>query len=920
MKRNERLRILLVFLGLFTSTKVLAAQEASFDFYSRGPYSEQVPRPSALLGYGAGTRHTQYEAQQRVLEQMAVAAPNRVRIETIGVTEENRTMRSFVISSAANIARIDEIRTNNSLLADPTNLSRQEARMISENTPVIVMFSYSVHGYEAAGFEAAMWVAYHLLASNDATTLSVLERTVVVIHPAANPDGHERLAVWYNSLPSINADEPSAFHASQGDQPWEISARYSHYRFDMNRDLIAQSQRPTRAIVSSMVRWNPQVFVDYHSTTSQFFFPPPAPPVNQNYPEQSVRWMETFGRGNAAAFDNEGWTYYTRDIFDFFYPGYYDTWPSLMGATGMTYETDGGPQLAIRKEDGRVVTFRDGIARHFVASLATLETAADNSTERLMDYYEFHRGAIEDGATATMKRIVIDPANDVDAAARAASILLRSGIQVTQLTGTYTTSTSHSYLEVDGGRRKTFQPGALVIDLSQSQGRLARALLEPRSEFDPVFIAGQLERYERNRRRGDNAERERYDFYDVTAWSLPYTMGLDAYWTEDARPVEGVSLALPEEGDGDVNLAPPATAPGRARSAYVFANNRQHSTVLAMKLLDEGFTLGISERHMRADGRGYPRGTFVARVARNPEEIHERIAELSVRLGVEVEAINSAFPDSGGVGIGSNYIRLVRFPNVLVAAGRGISQTSFGALWHYLETELHLGFVPVKLDDIGGMRTMMDYNVFVIPSGSSDRIQRELGSRGINRLKNWVRDGGVIIAYDGSGLFLSDEDVEMSSVRRVGDEEEDDEDDDDDEEEELPNGPEHTPPLASPTAGSNGPTFVPGTIFRAQLDMSHWLTLGYSNPVLPVMVYGNEMLEPSEDGDNPAAFVGENLTLSGFTWPDDTERFLQGSVWATVEKFGSGKIVQFASDPLFRGFWRGPARMLTNAMLIGTGR
>lgn len=846
---------------------------------------------------------------------MAAAAPARVRIETIGVTEEGRTMRSFIISSAANIDRIDEIRTNNALLANPTNLSLEAARAIAESTPVIVMLSYSIHGYEAAGFEAAMWVAYQLLASNNPATLSALENTVVVMHPAANPDGHERLAVWYNSLPATGTDEPWAF----GDQPWEVSGRYSHYRFDMNRDLIAQSQQPTRAIVGSMTKWNPQVFVDHHSTTSQYFFPPVAKPLNQNLPEQSFRWMETFGRGNAEAFDNEGWTYYTRDIFDFFYPGYFDSFPSFMGATGMTYETDGGPQLAIRKQDGRVVTFRDGIAHHFVASLATLTTAADNSTERLMDYYQFHREAIELGATATMKRIVIDPANDVDNAARLTNILLRSGIQVTQLTAPYTAGASHSYLVEDDDGRRTFQPGALVIDLGQSQGRLARTLLEPESEFDQAFVAGHLERWARNQRRGDNAERERYDFYDVTAWSLPFTMGLDAYWTEDASPIQGVSLSLSEAGHGGLDLTGGTNPPGRARAAYVFENDRGRAALLAIKLLEEGFTLGISERHLRADGHSYPRGTFVARVARNPEEIHERIAALSSHTGVQVDAINSAFPDSGGVGIGSNYIRLVRNPKVLVAAGDGISQTSFGALWHYLDTELHLGFVPVKLGDLGGMRTISDYNVLIIPSGSSGRIQRELGSRGIDRLKNWVRDGSVIIAYDGSGLFLSDEDVEMSTVERVGDDDDDDDEDDDDEEE-LPSGPELTPPLASPTAGSSGPTFVPGAIFRAQLDMSHWLTLGYSNPVLPVMIYGSEMLEPSEEGDNPAVFVGENLTLSGFVWPDDTERYLQGSVWATVERFGAGKIVQFASDPLFRGFWRGPARMLTNAMLIGPGR
>jgi hypothetical protein len=920
MKRIKLLPALFVFFSLFATTSVLAAQESSFDFYSRGPYNSQVSTPSALLGYQAGSRHTQYDIQQRVLEQMAVAAPDRIRFETIGVTEEGRTMRSLIISSSENISRIDEIRENNARLANPAGLSRQEAQTIAENTPVIVMLSYSIHGYEAAGFEAAIWVAYQLLASNNPATLSSLENTVVVMHPAANPDGHERLAVWYNSLPANTADEPRAFHSGQGGQPWEISGRYSHYRFDMNRDLIAQTQQPTRAIVGSLTRWNPQVYVDLHSTTSQYFFPPVAQPVNQNLPGQSFRWMETFGRGNAAAFDAEGWTYFTREIFDFFYPGYFDAFPSFMGATGMTYETDGGPQLAIRKQDGRVVTFRDGIARHFVASLTTLETAGNNATDRQMDYYEFHRSAIEEGAAARMKRVVIDPGNGVDNAARAASILLRSGVQVTQLTQAYTARSSHSYMGDDTGSRQTFQPGALVIDLSQSQGILARTLLEPRSAFDSLFVADHIGRYERNQRRGDNAEREGYDFYDVTAWALPYTMGLDAYWTEDLTAVQGVALQLPEHGD--VVLVDAAPAPGPARAAYVFENDRRNAVVLAMQLLDEGFTLGISERPLRADGRSYPRGTFVARVARNPEQLHERIAALATHTGVEVDAVNSAFPDSGGVGVGSNRIRLVRAPKVLVAAGRGISQTSFGALWHYLETELHLDFVPVALDDFGGMRTITDYNVLIIPSGSSGRIQRELGSRGIDRLKNWVRDGGVIIAYDGSGLFLSDEDVGMSSVSRVGDDDDDDDDgdDDDDEDEEFPSGPEQSPPLASPTAGTSGPAFVPGAIFRSQLDMTHWLTLGYTSAELPVMIYGSEMFKPSEEGDNPAAFVGDNLTLGGFTWPDNTERYLQGSVWATVERFGSGKIVQFASDPLFRGFWRGPAKMLTNAMLIGTGR
>ncbi|MGE3525868.1 MAG: hypothetical protein AB7I33_08085, partial [Gemmatimonadales bacterium] len=129
------------------------------------------------------------------------------------------------------------------------------------------------------------------------------------------------------------------------------------------------------------------------------------------------------------------------------------------------------------------------------------------------------------------------------------------------------------------------------------------------------------------------------------------------------------------------------------------------------------------------------------------------------------------------------------------------------------------------------------------------------------------------------------------------------------------------PPLVSPTApGNTGPEFIPGAIFRATLDRSHWLTYGYQGDQLPVFLYTGTLLQPSRKGDNPVAFVGSDLTLAGFTWPDNTERFLRSSVWAAVESAGRGRVVIFAEDPLFRAFWRGPARLVTNAMLFGTGR
>ena len=900
-------------LALQSATSTAVAQE-TFGFFERGPYNEAVPRPDDLLGYAAGTRQTQYLTMQSVLDQMMAVAGDRVRTEVIGTTEEGRVMRALLISAPENITRLEEIRTDVNRLADPRRTTATEAATIAGQTPIVVMLSYSIHGNESAGFEAAMWVAYQLLASNEPATLEVLHNTVLVMVPSANPDGHERFAAWYNSV-AVGTDEPFSFDS---DAPWSIAGRYSHYRFDMNRDLIAVSQAPTQAILGTVVRWKPQVYADLHSTTEQYFFAPPAQPVNMNIPERTTRWYETFGAGNAAAFDRFGWQYFTRETFDLFYAGYFDVAPSLHGATGMTYESDGGPDLERRRGDGTVITFADGIAHHYVASLATLETSAANREERLLDYYDFRVSAISEAEAATPKRIVILPDRDHSNAARLVTVLLRHDIEVTRIDEQYMASAAHDFMDgpTAPASRHTFEPGAFVVDLTQPQGRVAKALLEPNAEMDPEFVARQLEKFERNKRRGDNASSDRYEFYDVTAWSLPYTMGLDAFWTEDLSPIAGTVLSMPTAGDPVRSLAPSGGVTGRARSAYLFKNDRQAAAELAMAVLREGFVVNVASEPLSADGVDYPRGTFVVRTSRSPESLHERLPALARQTGVEVFAANSAFPAVGRIGIGSGRVRPVFEPRVLVAAGDEVSVTSYGALWHFLDTELRLPFVPVSLGSLSGMNTLSDYNVLIVASGSAGALRRALGSGGTDRLTRWVRDGGVLIAYGSSALFACHDDVGLCSVSALsGDEEESAASSDS-----LENDANLVPPLVSPTAGDDGPARLPGSIFRATLDPSHWLTMGYDTNSLAVMMRGGTILKPSERGDNPVSFVGGATLLAGFVWPDNTERLLDGAVWAATERQGRGNVVMFADDILFRGFWRGPARLLTNAILFGPGR
>jgi hypothetical protein len=874
---------------------LLHAQE--FDFYSRGPYRAAVPRPETLLGYRVGAQHTMYHQQQQVFDRMIEAAPDRVRTEVIGRTAEGKVMRLLIISAPENLARLEEIRGALARLADPRQLNAADARTLAERTPVTVLLTHSVHGNEPAGFEASLQTVYQLLASEEPATLEVLRNVVVLINPSQNPDGHERFAAWYNST-AVGTDEPAALEQTE---PWSVWGRFNHYRFDMNRDQLAQSQNESKALGGVYVRWHPQVVADLHSTTAQYFFPPVAQAQNQNLPARTYTWFERFGRGNAQAFDRYSWQYYVRDVFDFFYPGYIDMWPSMRGGVGMTYETDGGPELKKRKDDGSYVTFEMAIAHHYVASLATLETAAQSRAERLRDFYDFHATGMAEVAKRPFRRVIFTGA-DPGRAFWLAKRLAREEIEVTRLTRPYAALRANSYLGGAAARR-VFPAGTYVVDLAQPEARLATAILEPKAAFDSGFVQGQLAAYQRNQRRAEGEDKEGYQFYDITGWSLPYTLGLDAWWTDDTARVAGDRVG------GSDSLAAPM-APGEARSAYVFSNTDEAGTRLAMRLLGEGYRVAAATQPIIAGGRSYTRGTFVVRVQRNPATVHARVAALAREVGAEVTAVASAFPDSGQFGVGSEEVLAIKAPKILLAAGEGVDQTSFGAIWFYFEKELGVPIVPIGMSAIGSA-DLSAYNVLIIPDGRPGRMFGELKEGGAAKLKAWVESGAAVIGIEGAVDLLARKDVGLSAITHVGGDSAGVRDT------ALADTQRPGPPLVSPSASAGkNPEFIPGSIFRATLDRSHWLTYGYTQDQLPVFLETSTLFKPSEKGANPVVFTGTDLLLSGWSWPRNTERHLQNSVWASVESVGSGRVVAFAGNPVFRGYWRGPAKLLTNAALF----
>lgn len=886
--------------------------DRNFSFTSRGPYRASIPTPESILGYGIGARNTQYAEQQLVLTTIAKAAPDRVRTEQIGVTAEGRRMQILLVSAPENIARLDEIRRDLDRLADPRGASAAELEAAANRVPAVVWISESVHGNESPGFESAMALLYQLAASDEPATVAMLRNTLLVLNPAANPDGHERFTVWYHSLAMANPDNAAYEHA----EPWSIQGRFNHYRFDMNRDLIAITQRETQAMTQAMLRWHPMVAVDQHGHTVNYFFPPAARPINDQMRPEARKWLEVIGKANADAFDAYGWMYFVRNDFDLYYPGYFDTWPSLNGATGMTFETDGGgwKGLLWRREDGSLLSHRDGVAKHFVAAMATLEATGARHTERVKDYLAARQGAISDGQREAFRRVVFVPGNDPARAAELAAALLRGGIEVKRATAGFSSTRAHAYAD-DATATRQFPAGAYVVDIAQPQGKLARSVLEPSPTMDSVFVRTQLERFARNQRRGDGGTREGYEFYDVTAWSLPVAYGVETYWTEDAGAVQAESLVNPATGarvNGEllpVTIESGIVGNARARSAYVFTSEQTGSRALAYHLLQRDFRVAVGDRAFEAGGRNWPRGTFVVRSARNDAKLHDSLHAIAKRHGVQVHAVNSAMTEESQFGIGDGSITSLETPRIAVIADEGVSQTSFGALWWTLEERYAIPFTHLGWNRLGDLSR---FNVIIIPEASSGVLTSRLGKG--EAMRTWMQNGGTLITFGDASQWAAREDVNFSSARRsattgakvdsaavakaaLADD-----------------GIAVTSPGADPAALQA----FPGGHYDVVLDRTHWLTFGQESARMTALYGARGTLALAKSGTNVAVFPATGLLhRAGFTFPDNTERALRNTALVVEEPVGGGHAVLFANDPTFRGWWRAFDRILLNAILLG---
>jgi len=879
--------------------------DGRFDYFAEGNFRDGIPTPQEFFGYPIGSWHTTYGRMERYIHALQEAAPNRVYIENYGKSIEQQNMMMLIISSESNIKNLEQIRLQIQRLANPEKTNLNAAKRLAATTPVLVWLNPANDGNETAAFEACLQIAYQLAAGEDSRTQHLRENAVVLINFAHNPESHERHVAWYNAFVKGDPDPAAMEHNA----PWGMSTNNNHYQIDLNRDALGLTQTETRAVRGTLLRWRPQIFADLHGQTVQYFFPPTAIPMNPIFPKQMDDWTDRIGRANAEAFDAHGWSYFVRDIFDFHYPGYWDTYPSLHGATGMTYETDGGGWKGVRltRDDDTILSFGDGIAHHFVTSLATIEVVANHRSERLMDYYRFFQSALSESKKDPIKQVFLLPGKDKRKADALATLLLRHDIDVGKISKKF----SLRGFDMATGKSGQFEvsDGSYVVDYSDRNYRLIKTFLDRDIPLQSEFAVQELKKMLENSLRSAQ-EKKRHAFYDVTAWNLPLAMGVKAFWTKSKTVVSSEKLSI----DPDFVTAPGGWAnevlqkdggtETPARSAYIWEPYSEGSGRLVSKLIGEGFKVAITSQAMMSGETDFPAGSFIARVGRNPESLHKRIDALGKDAGVHVFSAQTAFTDAGPAGTGSPTARTIQAPNVAVLGGSGVDDRSYGSLWFHLEQRIEYPFTSLDITNLGNA-DISGYNVIVLPSGWYSGADES----DIAEVKDWVKAGGNLIAIGRAAHFIKNSDILNE------DEEENGQADSADAiRESIAEEIDDT--FESPSADADKPLPAPGSFLMADFDHSHWLTFGIEKTEMPVLVR-HLPLELSENGASPVRYSNDkDIVVSGFQWPNNTDRHYPGKAYATVDHIGKGKVILFVENPVYRVTYTAVSQLLFNAIFL----
>ncbi|HEV3141363.1 MAG TPA: M14 metallopeptidase family protein, partial [Vicinamibacterales bacterium] len=479
--------------------------------------SNGVPTPESVFGFapGADYKLATYDQSVEYFKKLAAASKN-VKLVEIGKTTQGRTMLFALISSPANLAKIDRYREIARRLAHPQGLSDAEAHALAREGKAFVHVDGGLHATEVAGPQHTPLLAYDLVnRANEPDMKAMLDNVVVMLWPTINPDGQQMVAEWYMrnvGTPYELTDLPRLYQEYVG--------------HDNNRDAYMLNMIESRAIEHTWRQWEPQIIYVHHQSgpfPTRIWLPPFSEPVGIDAPYLMSREVNMIGMAIAKGLEERGQVGATHmgTAFDAWYPGYIDYAPNFKNiaafwtetalyqyATPHTYTTNDFPQnmrdlrpqsLYSSPWPPGLWRLRDAVDYMETASLAVIEYAAKYKDSLLYDRYKSGVDQIALGQKkAPFAYVIPQDQRDPVAAVELLRRLAFGGVRVLQLTSAASL----------GG--ETFAAGAWIVPTDQEFAAMAREVLDVQHYPD-------LRQYP-----GGPPERP----YDAAGWTLPLQMGV----------------------------------------------------------------------------------------------------------------------------------------------------------------------------------------------------------------------------------------------------------------------------------------------------------------------------------------------------------------------------------------------------------
>lgn len=674
---------------------VVSSSAQDYFFKNKKPFNATIPSPEAFLGYPIGERHTRHDQIVAYLTKLSELS-DKASIVTYGETHEHRKLVMLTISTKENLNNLDELKTQHLAFTKPNITPTNYGEV-----PVFVQLGYGVHGNEPSSSEAAMLVAYTLVASTSLEVSNYLKNAIVFIDPTINPDGRDRHTQWANQFQAnpLVSDENDAEH----NEAWP-RGRTNHYWFDLNRDWLLAINPESRNKLKWYHEWYPNVVTDFHEmgTKSSYFFEPMKPIGSQDpiMPKENYEDLNTlFAPYFVKTLDSIGAFYFTKEAFDGTYPGYGSSYPDLQGALALLFE-QASSRGHLQDTDYGTISFPFTIRNQYLSSIATLKAAVENKAILRKYQQDFFKSALKPQPKNRITAYEFGDAFDMNRNKAFIDKLLIHKIKVYK------------------------KENKFIVPLKQPQKRMVQTMFETYNKYrDSVF-------------------------YDASAWSVAN------FYNMTYKGLKTVSLG---EEITSTNSLVNVSKVKQSNYAYMIDWDDYNAPAALYYIQSKGikvasafkpFTINTTE-----GSKNFNYGSLmipVSKQTKSSDEIYKVVQKAQEQFNIPAYAVNSGFSVKG-IDLGSRNVRVLKKTKAALLIGDGINSHEAGEVWHLLDTRVQMPITKLQLRNF--KRASLDkYNTLVMVSGS----YYQLDSIQLLKLKQWIIKGNTLITIANASKWVID--------------------------------------------------------------------------------------------------------------------------------------------------------------------